>query len=604
MEREREFHFKELDETSPIYTDCIDSKYVLKPHQRSVIQKCITLENHGINLSVHEELVEKFSSAKVNIGILADKCGSGKSYCILGVILCNPVPLVKFNTTFVMGNENIAVQMNERSYDETLNLNVLVCSFGLINQWKQLIRSFSNTFKILVINKRKLFEEFKTTYKEYNILLVSGSFYHEVASFLVGRRCSVLRTVFDEVDSVSTPKSIQIPSSFYWLMSASYKNILYPRERRFYTSPYTSTVISPGIQQNIFIRNIFVALQRVSNRTDLMCIDQMVVRCKDSYVDKSFTLQEPVKNTIICQNLMEINMLEGITSSNVIQCLNAGDVASALSLLQKGKVGSEETIVSLVKNSLEINVNNSKIKLEYTKNMIFHSEEIRDSKLKLIQDEVAGYESKLNLLCERIKENDVCMICMSEFEKKSITSCCKNSFCFGCICKWIAMNPTCPVCKTNLSILNDLYVIDNDVEVLDECVDRSLPKMDKHLQFQVLIRQIYDRNRDSKVLVFSEYDNSFSKIDKILHEESLSYDYVKGVGINSIIQKYKHGNETDVLLVNSKSFGSGLNLENTTDVILFHKFDSQIEKQVVGRAQRPGRTSVLNIHYLLYENEI
>tara|TARA_Y100000389_G_C17434570_1_gene504697 strand:+ start:142 stop:1032 length:891 start_codon:yes stop_codon:yes gene_type:complete len=296
-------------------------------------------------------------------------------------------------------------------------------------------------------------------------------------------------------------------------------------------------------------------------------------------------------------------MLEGITSSNVIQSLNAGDVQTALSFLQKGKIGSEDTIVSLVKKTLEINLQNAKIKLEYTKTMIFQTEELRDSKLKLIQTEVAGFESKLKLLCARIVENNVCMICMNEFDKKSITSCCKNSFCFKCICKWIDVNPSCPVCKSRLSIVNDLYVIDNKITVSDE-IESVEPKLDKHSQFQILIHKIFDTNRQSKVLVFSEYDNSFDRIDRILNDERLSYDYLKGVAINSIIDKYKYKNETDILLVNSKSFGSGLNLENTTDVILFHKFDSQIEKQIIGRAQRPGRTTVLNIHYLLYENEL
>jgi SNF2 family DNA or RNA helicase len=62
--------------------------------------------------------------------------------------------------------------------------------------------------------------------------------------------------------------------------------------------------------------------------------------------------------------------------------------------------------------------------------------------------------------------------------------------------------------------------------------------------------------------------------------------------------------DLDVLLVNSNNYGSGLNLENTTDVVLFHKLDSEVEHQVVGRALRMGRTSPLNVWYLLYEHEM
>ena len=85
----------------------------------------------------------------------------------------------------------------------------------------------------------------------------------------------------------------------------------------------------------------------------------------------------------------------------------------------------------------------------------------------------------------------------------------------------------------------------------------------------------------------------------------MSFEYVKGNSnqIKCTIDRYKEGN-TQILLVNTHHFGSGLNLENTTDLILFHKFDTEIEKQVIGRAQRYGRKEPLNVHYLLYENEM
>ena len=105
-------------------------------------------------------------------------------------------------------------------------------------------------------------------------------------------------------------------------------------------------------------------------------------------------------------------------------------------------------------------------------------------------------------------------------------------------------------------------------------------------------------------MIFSAYENSFTNITPILDKLEIQYDYLKGNGyqINAIIDRYKNGS-VKVLLVNTRQYGSGLNLENTTDVILFHKFDTEIEKQVIGRAQRFGRKEPLHVHYLLYENE-
>ena len=57
-------------------------------------------------------------------------------------------------------------------------------------------------------------------------------------------------------------------------------------------------------------------------------------------------------------------------------------------------------------------------------------------------------------------------------------------------------------------------------------------------------------------------------------------------------------------MLNTNHYGTGLNLENTTDLIFYHKMSCDMEKQVIGRAQRVGRTSDLNIHYLFQDNEI
>ena len=89
-----------------------------------------------------------------------------------------------------------------------------------------------------------------------------------------------------------------------------------------------------------------------------------------------------------------------------------------------------------------------------------------------------------------------------------------------------------------------------------------------------------------------------------LNKSGVQYSHLKGnqQQCNSLINRYKN-EDLDVLLINSKHYGSGLNLENTTDVVLFHKFEDQIEKQVIGRAQRTGRKLPLTVWYFLNELE-
>lgn len=74
---------------------------------------------------------------------------------------------------------------------------------------------------------------------------------------------------------------------------------------------------------------------------------------------------------------------------------------------------------------------------------------------------------------------------------------------------------------------------------------------------------------------------------------------IKGTSnsITNTIDKFKN-KEFNVLLLNAKYFGSGLNLQFTDEVIIFHRMSKDLEKQVIGRAQRMGRENPLVINYL------
>jgi SNF2 family DNA or RNA helicase len=169
----------------------------------------------------------------------------------------------------------------------------------------------------------------------------------------------------------------------------------------------------------------------------------------------------------------------------------------------------------------------------------------------------------------------------------------------------------CPLCKIPLNI-TQLYVIDNDIVENNELVitddiehiDMTKPHTnnDKYQNLELILNNM---DGNAKLLIFSAYENSFTNVIPILQRLNIKSDYLKGNGfqIQATIDRYKNG-DVKVLLVNTRQYGSGLNLENTTDIILFHKFDTEIEKQVIGRAQRFGRKQQLNVHYLLYENEM
>jgi SNF2 family DNA or RNA helicase len=232
----------------------------------------------------------------------------------------------------------------------------------------------------------------------------------------------------------------------------------------------------------------------------------------------------------------------------------------------------------------------------------------RQSEIQKLEKQLETITNKISTISSRIKESDLCTICFDTTENKTVTSCCQNAFCFKCINLWLSQKNVCPLCKMNMG-LSDLYVIDNNViENMDtysddeSAVTRTKRTNDKYQNLEIILQTLND---NAKILLFSAYENSFNNVIPILKNNNIQFEYLKGNGnqINCTVERYKSG-QTKVLLVNTRQYGSGLCLENTTDMIMFHKFDTEIEKQVIGRAQRYGRKEPLNIHYLLYENEM
>ena len=96
----------------------------------------------------------------------------------------------------------------------------------------------------------------------------------------------------------------------------------------------------------------------------------------------------------------------------------------------------------------------------------------------------------------------------------------------------------------------------------------------------------------------------YKKIEKILIENGDRYDKVLGSihKIKNILNDYKVG-DLNILLLDAKTCGSGLNLENTDVIILFHAMNKEMEQQIIGRAQRLGRNNQLVVYKILYESE-
>jgi superfamily II DNA/RNA helicase len=112
-------------------------------------------------------------------------------------------------------------------------------------------------------------------------------------------------------------------------------------------------------------------------------------------------------------------------------------------------------------------------------------------------------------------------------------------------------------------------------------------------------------NNNTKWLIFNDNGNVLIRYQEFLLKQEIKAVMLDG-GNEKVIEKslkdYKEG-DVQVLLLNSMIEGAGMNLENTTHLLFMHKTAEKFIEQVMGRAQRYGRTTPLNVIMLFNKHE-
>lgn len=602
----------ELTNEHPKFDAHINCNIILKDHQLTLLKRCIDYENEELHLKdfplvSHNGTKYANSRFKTRMGILGDRVGSGKSYVILALIKSNNIMNADNTIIKSYGLNNVVYYIPDSK--RAISTNILLIPHNLCSQWEKYIKQFNPEMKYKIVNRQKVIDLMhETTFniEDYELIVVTSTFYNKVAKYISDKDVKVQRMIVDEVDNLNTPGCINIDSCFTWFITASYGNLLYPRGYSKYEPTMQRHIYcATGLRNSGYIKNIFMDLYMNMSK-DFMKI--LIIKNSEAYVQSSICLPDIFKFIIKCKTPNTIRLLSGIVDKHVIEYLNANDVNGALQYINPNNKGTEDNIITLLIEKFNKQLINITLNINMVNQMMYENENDRVAEIERNTSKKREIENKINALTERVKNNNVCAICIDDIEdNRTITKCCQNAFCFKCINTWLIHKAVCPLCKVKLT-MNDYLVIKKDYQseniVVEEPeIDETKvnPEFDKYKNLEIILNEKVKR----KILIFSAYDSSFTEVKPILEKLKIKFEYLKGSGyqINSMINKYNSG-DIDILLVNMRHYGCGLNIEKTTDIIMFHRFDNQAEQQLIGRAQRMGRTEPLNVHYLLYENEI
>ena len=561
-------------------------KIELKTHQYAMVKSMINLEENTIDLKYDLKM-------NSSIGVCADIAGAGKSICILSLINNNLILKPKEKICMHLGNfVNV-----RKTYEDACCIpsNLLIVPHSCVIQWREYIENLTE-LSLYVISKRKDIENFTPK----DIVLCSSTMYNAFIEPRINKIWS--RVIIDEADTINIANMIGPSGNFIWFITSSVQNLLFP-SGTFYTTEYInetrrSIIVRKyidGIRKTGFIRDTFRMFER-SETNDI--ISNIFLKNSDKIVHESFLLETPYRNIVKCRTPLYMRVISGLVTTEVMEMLHAGNIQGAIEKTGINTDSCENVIIGVTKQ-YEQQLHNLYAQHQCALLMNYTRDSDKEKRIESLNKEIQRVKEVIETIKERISSYSVntCPICFDIIENPTATKCCNHIFCFKCIARSLERSQHCPMCRSAIYKHNLTIISKETIKVNQE--EEELPS-----KLEALIKIIND-NKKGKFLIFSSYDQSFYKIINALKENKTNGVRLLGSGsrINKIIHQYKETNELNVLMLNSTHFGTGLNLENTSDLIFYHKMPKDLEIQVIGRAQRFGRKEKLTIHYLFQENE-
>ena len=612
-----------LDDTYDKDTQPEHIKVPLKIHQLTLLKKCRELEDSSTNpIKITDIHNNSTSEIKSKFGIIGDSVGSGKTLTMLSLISKQNTLENRLPNLIHKG----LVTCSEVSNNEYIvkPYNIIVIPHIIYKQWKDAIETYTD-LKYYGINTSKSFDKFKDYFNsdsteekrktfDANIILIINTRFSDFIHLELPYWTSynqVSRYIFDEADMLKITYTNFINASFIWFVSSSYNTLLNPYARIIWKNEHGNTSEYYNYNDGFTIRSRGNCLKHSGyiKQTMLNIISfpnnykkYLILRNSDEFIKTAFDLPDYKELIINCKMPHYLNILNKNVSQQIINHINAGDLKGAIEKVCCEKY-SENDLIKGVTKDLETKLENLMIEIEMKSKMTYSSKNAKEESMKNLSQKIDTIKSKIASIQEKLNSSNICSICYDDVSNTTISPCCNTKYCFGCISTWLHQKKQCPFCRASLEFNSLIIATDEPQQIKEE--DGLLSKLDN-------LKNIIEKQRSNpkfKMLIFSEYHNSFDDIETYLLSQSIKYSYVNGTTNTTnktirLFKDYESPDKIDVLLLNANYCANGINLENSTDIVLYHSMNKDRTTQVIGRGQRPGRISQLNVWKLCYDNEL
>lgn len=506
------------------------------------------------------------------MGINGDITGYGKTLSMIGLICRDSMywdlDVPYHQETIYQQPSRLITTRSIKSY-RRIPTTLVLASITIIHQWVEEIKKTKLTYT--VIHKKKdldvLFAE------TVDIVLVVPDIYNKL--IMMYATCAWKRFIFDEPSEVKVSSMKRVVSGFTWFVSATWQGM------------YNKHNMCPV---GSFMRDVVGK----SYYTFLEDMRPLVLVNDPEFVMESFKIPPTSHVTHICINPI-LRVVSGHISNRVQHLVNIGDIDGAVLALGGNKTSN---IVDLIRrrHQHDADVINTRLTSNLTTLTVYEREDLERNYDKLMT-KIKDIDSKFAEMLE-----SECMICQETLVKPVLEVNCQNVFCGKCLLRWMREKHTCPACRADITNSSLVSITLETPTMESEKREPSTEQKSHPASRTDTVLNIIKGKLSGKFIIFSEYESGFNVYEKMLTEHLVTFTTLGGSKktIEDRLKSFRNG-PTKVLLLNPKRNGTGINLQETTDIILCHIMPTDTQTQIIGRANRIGRTTPLTVHHIVFE---
>ena len=604
----------------------------LRPHQLTLLAAARDVEKRARIGDIHSSaaLVSRY-------GVIADRVGSGKSLVALSLVRDTPVvahtlrvrengwaqhisarelpgvcepPVSETGAAFAKTLKGLAVD-NQMHVPQAL----FVVPHNVVQQWEEYIKT-QTTLKAYIVRRTKDCDyespSFYSNVFGAELVVVSCTMFKKFRGSLEYHGLDFARIIWsrvflDEADSLSFPvRGGEIGARFLWLITGSWLNMLCPGGlMNWYVTnlpPATRALIGDGAVSGIRSSQNVVSAA-VADGRDARFLP-LILRNSEAWINESLAVPMIAHETLMCQAPANLSVLKDYISAAAMEALHAGDTAGALAALGL-KAASKETLAQTVTAGLRHELEQARKLLAFKSDMEYSTAAAKKHAIERETERVARLEEKLADLEARLTsvESATCPICYDAPRTATLTPCCRQTFCLECLCECMKKKATCPLCRQGIGSVSNLMVV-GSVESADDDAEEGVTMPKVPTKGAALLKLLSESATTDRILVFSAHEASFKGLREMLAGKGIKCEMLMGSAarVEKLRKQFREG-KVRVLCMNARHVGAGINLEAATHVVLYHKMNVELERQVIGRAVRFERATELQVVHLVHEGE-